>query len=463
MRHLLVLSPLVLFLQAADAPKPALEVGQAAVDITPKVGPEEKPVWMAGFGKGRKATGVADPLFARAAVLSDGAKKVAVVSVDLVGLFLPSAERVRAALPGFDQVVVSSTHNHEGPDTLGLWGATALESGIDPAYLASAEKRIAEAVRRADKARRPVSAALGTVKAPELLHDSRPPLVLHDDLVAVKFTGADGKAAGMIVQWNCHPETLASENTLLSADYVGYTVKHLEAKHGCPVLYLTGTVGGLMTSLHVEIRSAKGEKLKDGTFEKTARYGELLGLAADKAVASAKEVKLTPFTVKRREVFLPLDNKFFVVARQIGVMDREALLWKADGAHEKVAAFDPKKRHALRTEVSYLQLGDLSVACLPCEIYPELVLDRVAKAEPGVDFPDAAIEPSIYPAMPGPHRMLIGLANDEVGYVLPKRQWDEKPPFSFGLKRAPYGEVNSLGPDTAPLLCEAFAKMVRGK
>ena len=57
--------------------------------------------------------------------------------------------------------------------------------------------------------------------------------------------------------------------------------------------------------------------------------------------------------------------------------------------------------------------------------------------------------------------MLIGLANDELGYVIPKRQWDEKPPFCYGLKKAQYGEVNSLGPDTAPLLCEAFRKLAK--
>ncbi len=52
--------------------------------------------------------------------------------------------------------------------------------------------------------------------------------------------------------------------------------------------------------------------------------------------------------------------------------------------------------------------------------------------------------------------MLIGLANDEIGYIIPKRQWDEKPPFCYGRKKAQYGEENSLGPDTAPLLCKAF-------
>ena len=57
--------------------------------------------------------------------------------------------------------------------------------------------------------------------------------------------------------------------------------------------------------------------------------------------------------------------------------------------------------------------------------------------------------------------MLIGLANDEVGYIIPKRQWDEKPPYCYGRKSDQYGEVNSLGAETAPLLCEAFKELVR--
>ncbi|MFO0964485.1 MAG: hypothetical protein U0793_02700 [Gemmataceae bacterium] len=59
--------------------------------------------------------------------------------------------------------------------------------------------------------------------------------------------------------------------------------------------------------------------------------------------------------------------------------------------------------------------------------------------------------------------MIFGLASDELGYILPKRQWDEKAPFCYGLKKAQYGEVNSLGPDTGPLLCAAFRTLVKGK
>ena len=42
--------------------------------------------------------------------------------------------------------------------------------------------------------------------------------------------------------------------------------------------------------------------------------------------------------------------------------------------------------------------------------------------------------------------MLIGLANDEIGYIIPKRQWDEKPPFCYGRKKTQYGEDQQLRP-----------------
>src|SRR5262249_8680618 len=153
-------------------------------------------------------------------------------------------------------------------------------------------------------------------------------------------------------------------------------------------------------------------------------------------------------------------------ARQLGVFERPSYLWTGDpdsaSPVEKIE--DPKKPHAVRTELAHLRLGELDVACIPGEIYPELVLDRVVeKAEPRADFPGVPREPGIYAQLEGPYPMLIGLANDELGYIIPKRQWDEKPPFCYGRKAAQYGEVNSLGPETAPILCRAFRELARGK
>src|ERR1700739_2863645 len=66
-----------------DAGPTELQAGFAETDITPRV--KEKTVFMAGFGHNRKATGVHDPLKARAVVFKHGQEKIALVSIDLIG------------------------------------------------------------------------------------------------------------------------------------------------------------------------------------------------------------------------------------------------------------------------------------------------------------------------------------------------------------------------------------------
>ena len=161
-----------------------------------------------------------------------------------------------------------------------------------------------------------------------------------------------------------------------------------------------------------------------------------------------------------------MDNPLYLVGWQLGVLNRKAYLWNGDlyWAQPAAAGVSGKRRLCVRSEVGWLRLGELDVACIPGEIYPELVLDKVQDpADPNADFPDAPIEPAIYKQLDGPYRMMIGLGNDEIGYIIPKRQWDAKPPFCYGRREAQYGEKNSLGPETAPLLCRAFRELVKPK
>jgi hypothetical protein len=439
----------------------SLLVGFAEKDITPQLG--RRPVYLAGFGHNRQATGVHDPLLARATVLQHEQTRLALVSVDLVGLFRSSVQRVRGKLPGYTHVLVCSTHNHEGPDSLGLWGPTPLKSGLDPAYLEQVEQGIVAAVEAAGSSLQPASARIGTASGPELLHDAREPYVKHDQLTALDIRSPSGEdRLGLVVGWNCHPETLGSENTLVSADFVGATVRFLKEKYRCPVLYLTGTVGGLMTSLHVPVRDEQGKLLSDGTFEKTELYGRLVGQLAVRALDWAEPLRLTPLAARVREIYLPLDNRDYRIGWQLGVLQREAFAWKDDPDHAKpVSSRLTLAPLCVQTEIGWLHLGQLDIAAIPGEIYPELVLGQVQDPpDPGADFPRAPQEPGIYALLPGPHRLLIGLASDEIGYIIPQRQWDEKPPYCYGRKKPQYGEGNSLGPRTAPLLCRAFAELV---
>src|SRR5687768_12282031 len=101
----LLLMPLsslfLLFHPGASAAEPkTVQVGFGETDITPDV-KGKKPVWLAGYGMGRRATGVHDPLMARCLVLGDGSEKIALVSVDLIGLQYPVVKEIRQGLADF--------------------------------------------------------------------------------------------------------------------------------------------------------------------------------------------------------------------------------------------------------------------------------------------------------------------------------------------------------------------------
>ncbi len=238
-----------------------LKVGFAEVDITPEL-KEDRPVWLAGYGHGRRATAVHDPIMARCAVLNDGLKSFALVGVDLVGLQLPQVDAVRKSLTGIDHLIVGSSHNHEGPDVIGIWGRTPMKRGVDDDYLAAVVKKITACVGR-QTALAPATAAFGTAEDESLLGDSRLPKAYDGILRVLRFSapgasGESGTTSGLIVQWNCHPEAMGSRNTQLTADFPAATVAELERAYGCPVVYLTGAVGGLMAPPDGRIRDPSG-------------------------------------------------------------------------------------------------------------------------------------------------------------------------------------------------------------
>ena len=87
----------------------------AKADVTPPPG-----VRMYGYGaRGENvSTGVHDPLYAKAIVLSDGQRTAAWVTMDLGYADKPLTRDVRAAVSaalGFDDVFLTSSHTHSGP------------------------------------------------------------------------------------------------------------------------------------------------------------------------------------------------------------------------------------------------------------------------------------------------------------------------------------------------------------
>ncbi len=243
---------------------------------------------------------------------------------------------------------------------------------------------------------------------------------------------------------------------------MGAMVDALSRRHGCPVVYFQGAIGGLMGTPKKLVDAAKAGQLPSDTFGFIEACGEAIADLADRALAAAEPIKLEPLAIFARPISIPLDNDGFRAALAAGVLHRPIYDWTGNAnVRGREAQAGTDRRLALETEVAYLRLGELDVAAIPGELYPECVYGQYQDpVDPGADFLDAPLEPPIARILPSKKFLVLGLANDEVGYIVPKRQWDVVEPFAYGRKDSQYGERNSVGPDTAHHLLTALQDRV---
>jgi hypothetical protein len=234
------------------------------------------------------------------------------------------------------------------------------------------------------------------------------------------------------------------------------------------VIYFSGAVGGLMGTPEPSYFAAHGKPQPKSVREYVDGLGAATAEAAAAIVPRSEPIRLTPFAVAAREVAVPLANEGYRQARAVKLIEREAFApGEGESQFGAPIPLDQLDGEQLsRSEVVCLRLGELYVAGIPGELYPELVYGEFPpQAESGVDFPDAPLEPTVAAALDDKKFLLIGLANDELGYIVPKRQWDVAAPYAYGRTSAQYGERNSMGPETARVLLEALgaARAALGK
>lgn len=461
-----------------------LRAGAAKATLTPDV--HASKVYLAGFGENRLATGVHDDLYVRCLAIEAGEAQVAMCSVDLIGLFyddvLKVREKVRAQASGSAHVIVASTHDHEGPDTLGLWGPTPFQTGIDEKYLDWVDDRIASTAVEALRTMKDARVTLGRDDHPllaSLQDDSRPPYVKDPYLFVMRFTSAaDGSPIATLVSWSDHPETLGGKNTEITADYPHWLCQHVEEQLGGVAVFFEGSIGGLISSLGNQVAlqdPESGEVARDDTWNKAEIVGTVIGELAVRAVRSGEAVAVDSLEVRKAVFFAPLVNDRFRVGGAAGLYKGRKPLYTDGKRDDSIGERDfpgyGKLKYATgrdtQTEVNYLQLLSggkpvAEIATVPGEIYPELINGGITRY-PGADFPDAPLEPTLRAHLKTRYQFVFGLANDELGYIIPKVEWDDQAPW---LKNKPdrwYGEVNSAGPDIAGAVMNALVGLIEQK
>ena len=423
-------------------------------------------VWMAGFHNSKPAQGIHDDLWARAMVIDDGNTRLAWVVLDAIGLFGCDVIDIRKSLPGslgIDYAIISSTHTHSAPDLMGLWGPGNFRSGVDPLYMDYVKRQSALAIREAAGNLRPAVFRFASDResTSAMIKDTRKPVIVNPELRIMQSLDAlTGVTLGTLVQWDNHPETIWSGNLMITSDFPHYLREGIEKGvwHGDSLvagglggvaMFVTGNIGGLMTtSPDVGIGCPFTDTVYyEPSFDKVRAQGLSLAQMVTGALRSPDTVRVERggITLRAATVNLPLDNRLFRLGAAMGLFNRGLTGWMK-----------------FRSEVAFWQLGPASFLHHPGELYPEIA-DGGIEAPEGQDFDTGPVEtPPLRDIMPGQFKFITGLSNDMIGYIIPKSQWDSKPPHTYGYENSPYGEINSLGPETGPLLHSAMMELIRG-
>jgi hypothetical protein len=438
----------------------AVTAGAAVADITPALG-----VRMGGYGA---RTGVAqdvhDALHARALVLDDGATRLALVVCDLVGVMADLVAEARAIIAAdcgipADCVLISATHTHSGPGTIGI-GTGAHTSH----YVAETARRIAGAVALADRRRVPVTLKVATVGVTTISQNRRHPdgPIETEALVLLLAPQGNGPAVATVVNYACHSTVLEADNLHFSADFPGAMARLLERTVGGVGIYLQGAAGDInpawMTHDFAEVERVGG--ILGAAATRTAH--ELRPVGEEQWVVNLNWSELTakepaPGTVLEGVALAAWTTTVEVPRRNLPSPDELAA--EIRDLETTLAALPPadvagrRARTARLNELrmTWLVSGRLAAGKLPPTETMELQVLRlsptcVIASLPGEFFVETGRE--LRRAIGLPHVLVAGYANGYVSYVPPADQFPEAG-YEVGCAQFP--------PDTADRLVRELA------
>ncbi len=349
---------------------------------------------------------VHDDLKARIVVLERDGLTVALVGADLFGMGFDEIEVMRLAAQeiGVEHLVLAMSHNHAAPDTIGVYGHYPAE------YIAFLQRRVVEGVALATRNLRGVARIravsrelpMDGIRVQGLFRNARNPGVLDPTLSVMQLEADTGEALATIVHFACHVESLARGSEAIGADFPGAMADRLAGEDVGQVVFLNGAVGGMVS----------GDN-RERNFASSTEMGHRLANLVLELLESAEPIDGARLSVERRPVQIPMVNPRFRPLYEAGL--RELL----DGR--------------VTTDMLYLRIGEAQLITLPGELLPEVSFEILERMD---GFP----------------RMLIGLANDQLGYMVP--------PYDFRAES--YEESMSQGPSAATQVRDTALRMLAG-
>ena len=349
-------------------------VGVAKVAITPSM-----PVWLAGYDRDTKSVEVHDDIWARALALDNGERTIVIVTTDLIGLMLNFVDEIRDELVSDglerDNIIITATHQHSGPDVIGLWNVDKKKSGVDKKYMSELKTKIIVVIQKALVSKQDAVLAFSETEVRGISYNGRDKGVDDFSVVTLHASTPDSQTIAVLVNFACHPEVLTSGNKYITSDYVHYMYQTLESELGGTALFVNGALGGMLTPLVTE-----------NTFKEAERCGKSLAVAVLDAISREKAVESKTLISVRKRINLAVPNQKFQRFSQNGIIHRSF------------------SNAQVETEVGILKIGPAIVATIPGEALPKIGL-------------------AIKDAMDTEYKMIFGLANDELGYLIQESDW----------------------------------------
>ena len=453
-------------------------------------------IFLAGFGNNRLATAKHDDLWARAIVLEYATTKIAIVSIDVIGYYskanyygLGEIKKLVDPKLGVSEILIASTHNHEAPDTIGAWGPNGLIDGKYPKYLRFVDRQIAKAVNKAAASTAPAVIKLGrtdpqlspSIAGMQTRTHGRPPDFFDQELRVMQFFDGSrsrrDKVIATLINWNTHPESMESGNTLITSDFPHAVRKDVEKKYGGTAIYISGDLGA------VEIIGDSNNKADDRTrfdgkefplktnskrpeytFERTEAIGRDVAKAVFDALGRGEWNGVSGIDLKKATLRAPMDNAGYLFLTSKGVLDTMPM--PAAG-----------ERPELETTVYAITLGGAQIITTPGELFPEVFygVEQYRRRDCNEADTKRPAEPGIRDRMTGKHKFVFGLCPDEFGYIVPG--YDFHPPIpdpARGLRQAQdpckragvpdhYHETNSASSQLARRWACVAAALLEGK
>ena len=402
-------------------------VGAAKADITP----HEWPVGEAAYGIGRLAGAAAHQFYARAIAFRTCASATTVVLVGLdsqgyftaykedplgaatdpaQGLGTTGIRLVASAATGVpaDNIVISATHTHNSPDSVGIWGGGGQANNKVP-YLSLVKAQTVLAIKEAVASLQParlvagtsdISAFLGTYG--QVRRDPANYPTDHTLRVVQAVTASGCRPIATLINAGVHADVAGpihgkNGQDLIDPDWPGRVATDAEhAAGGGTAVVVPGGVGRTGPSFPLGTDPHSKSDLVE-----VAAYGDALFRRVQSALATARPVGAGPVlasdTRLREEIAEPALIPLFFSEAGVPGPSGPTL-----GGTMRSILPPYTVGPVLSAEAQTIRVGPLMFAGVPGEAYPELATELAARVHTG-----------------GVPPFLLALANDQLGYTPP--------------------------------------------